>query len=454
VKTTRVKRRWTVEHTWTCSACHQTNRGRDLTCSSCGKTKSDENYNERSKTAVADPKLLAIAHGGPNWDCAFCRFENRSGTATCAQCGADKAVMAPHPLYGWLPGGMEAPKYETVDEARARQGLASIPDGARISTAVFPEKPKAEPEIPKIVVPPETKPEKNFWEEMAEKRTEAPPGGYRDAPVKRLDDDPVVVSPRQPLEPDAETTTTLRSDPSTSTAGLRVFAIISAIIAAVALLVWLFSPWHEHVRVSSARWERQRDLHHRVTMHGEGWGAPIGSFNATCESRQHGTHDCNPYDCHPHSVDCRCHQVADGESCHESCTSGQNGFSDCEEVCETEYTEECDACTEYDTCYEQCPTYDDWCRYSYYEWPVVATTRAAGTDHDPVVWPAMDTPTDGETYRIDQAEEYHVAFTNENGTWTTDPSSETAFERYHAGARWDIEVTHAGTVSPVRQEHP
>lgn len=464
----RVKSRRTVEHSWTCSACKRELRGRDLTCTYCGKTKTDEAYDFNKKTTVTDPRLLAMAVAGPNWDCGFCRFENRAGAKVCAQCGGDKAVLAPYPLYGWdhntnVNGLPATGRYATADEQ-------PMPE-TRMPTAVFPDQPKAEPEIPKIIVPDEPPKNeaaattKNFWEEfadIADKRAAAPPGGYRDAPVKRLDDTapppahPPAEEPKQiewktpPLAWHYRAAIWLADENRKLVfQGLGLGLVGSCVIV---FAVWLFSPWHEHVRVSAARWERQRDLHHRVTLHGEGWGTPIGAFNASCESRQHGTHNCNAYDCHPHDVDCHCHQVADGESCHESCTSGENGFSDCEEVCETEYTEECDTCTEYDTCYEQCPTYDDWCRYSYYDWPVVATTHAAGTDHDPVVWPEMNTPADGETYRIEQTEEYHVAFTNENGTWTTDPGSEGAFERYRAGARWDIQVTHAGTVSPVREE--
>ena len=363
---TYVKRRWKVEHSWTCSACKAQNRGRDLTCSKCGKGKSDENYDERNATslpAVTDPTLIAIANGGPNWDCTYCRFENRSGALTCAQCGADKIASTAR----------------TLNDARGSQGLGPLPE-TRPSNAVYPEKPESEPKIPRIIVPSEPPPEpekhtaeKNFWEEFADKRTPTTAtSGYRDAPVKRADEDHREHEDELPRPRNNET--------------LRLVIVALAVLGASALAIgfftWLFMPWHERVHVASATWARRCELQHRETHHDHDWGSPPGAFNVSCVSRQHGTHSCNPYNCNAHSVDCHCHQVANGESCHESCTSGQNGFSDCEEVCETEYTTECDTCTEYDTCYEQCPTYDDWCRYSYYDWPVVATTLAGGTDRN------------------------------------------------------------------------
>lgn len=415
-----VKSRRRVEHTWICSACKATNRGRDLTCPSCGKTKTGEKYNESVKVTVTDPKVHAIGDSGPNWACSFCRFDNRGNLSQCAQCGVPR---------------------EQSD--RAQQ--------ARVSKAVFPEK-QVPVEIPKIFVPPE--PPKVEPPEPEPPRSPILTGSYRDAAYKPFVA-PTAPAPKPAPPPEPEVLTLEPDRPSLGISRsqiVKLVALAGGFALLITFLVWLFSPWHEHVRVSSATWSRTRDLHHRVTLSGEGWGTPSGAFNASCVSRQHGTHNCNPYDCHPHDVDCHCHQVADGESCHESCTSGENGFSDCEEVCETEYTEECDTCTEYDTCYEQCPTYDDWCTYNYYDWPIVATRQAHGTDHDPVVWPDLTPPQDGDVYRIEQAESYHVVFTNQNGTWTTDPESEPAFERYHAGRAWDIQVTHAGTVTPIHEE--
>jgi len=429
-----VKKRWTVEHSWFCSACKTQVQGRHLTCPKCGKPKSDENYDERNATrlpAVTDPKLIAIASGGPNWDCAFCRFENRNRAAVCAQCGAAS---------------------RTVNDIRAAVGFAPI----AMSNAVYPAIPKIVPGARESI---ETQPGVHavssstsiFAPGPGDKRTATPSaGGYRDAPVKRIDEEAVPSPPTETPKPRRS-----RFDPGANRAAVLVLACAGSIAAFIALFVWLLTPWHEHVHIVGATWARWCELQHRETRHDQDWGSPPGAFNISCVSRQHGTHECNPYDCRPHDVDCRCHQVADGESCDTQCSSGGNGFSDCEEVCETEYTTECDTCTEYDTCYEQCPTYDDWCDYDYYAWPAVAHAAAAGTDRDEVIWPAVPaTDLNSGMYRVVRDEEYHVTFSNQNGTWNAEPGSESDFHRFHTGAAWDIQVTHAGAVTPIHEEHP
>jgi len=433
---TRVKRRWSVEHTWTCSACRALNKGRDLSCTKCGKPKSDESYDERDavgKPAVTDPKLVAMSKAGPNWDCVFCRFENRAGAALCVQCGADRALAT--------TATVDAERRSIdrhIDDVMSTYEAARS-DEPRRSDAIFPPPPDPTP-------PPDPP------------RTQVAGAGYRDAAVLPIDPLPAPEPSDEPQE------LPLRPLPFYWRAAIaltdydrnRPILMATLALAAIALfawfLMWLFMPWHEHVRVTSATWQRTTELQHRVTLHGQDWGTPPGAFNTSCVTRQHGTHDCNPYDCNPHSVNCHCHDVETGESCSTSCTSGENGFSECEESCSPTYTEECDTCTEYDTCYEQCPTYDQWCDYDYYDWPTVRTEHTSGTDRDPIVWPAISMPDDGETYRFERAEHYDVHFGNGNGTWTTTPDSASTFGHYHVGARWDIEVTHAGSVSPVREE--
>lgn len=174
----------------------------------------------------------------------------------------------------------------------------------------------------------------------------------------------------------------------------------------------------------------------------------------SCVTRQHGTHNCNPYDCNPHSVsyECHCHQVQTGESCHERCTSNGNGFSSCEEVCSPSYSRECDTCsrTEHDTCWHQCPTFDQWCTYQYYEWPTIDTATTSGTDVNAVVWPMLSVqPNPPSPQRLSRTEIYHVKFHNESKTWEYSPTSVGDFRRFHRRVPWVIEVTHAGRVTPL-----
>lgn len=390
-----VKRKWVVEHTWLCSACQATNRGRDLKCTHCGKPKeSSEKYDESnatSKPAVTDAKALTEATRGINWTCEYCRYENRGDLTECGKCGASR---------NGLTKGTEATLVTSFGSGGCQHG---------VSRGHCPECTLAEV--------------------LGEERRRA--SSRMSAFVTRV-------------------------------RGAQRTLVISGIAVAVvgALIwggIWLFTPWQEQATVTSAHWSRTAVLQQRVTRDGEDWGAPPGAFNVTCERRQHGTHECHPHNCNPHSVsyDCRCHEVSAGESCHESCSSSGNGFSECEEVCTPEYENECDTCerTEYDTCYDECPTYDDWCEYQYYDWPAVRQANAGGTDADPVVWPVLAVdPNPPSPQRIVRNESYAVVFRNENDTWHYSPSDEHDFGRFHRQAAWRIEVTHAGTVKPLAEQ--
>lgn len=405
-----VKRRWTVEHTWVCSACQTTNLGRHIKCQHCGKPKEGEKYDEsnaESKPAATDAKALAESKRGANWKCAYCGYEDRGDLPTCNKCGASRYEKDSHTV-----SATELPR-DIVD------GLAE----GRLSNDQM-----------RLLTGQDPLPERKFGES----------GGYRDAPPLSWGDR---VRERLPAK---------RRVREALLYGVLPCSVIGLLVWG---LVWLLTPWQENVTITSATWSRTTELQQRVTRDGEGWGTPVGAFNADCERRQHGTHDCHPHDCRPHDVeyDCRCHSVSDGESCHTHCSSGSNGFSECEEECSPRSHTECDTCsrTEYDTCYDQCPTYDDWCTYQYYDWPTIRTEHTGGTDENPVAWPALSTdPNASSPQRLARSEAYRVTFRNENDTWHYSPSDEHDFGRFHGHAAWTIEVNHVGSVTPLRGRLP
>lgn len=86
-----------IEMTWRCSTCATVNRGRDMTCSSCGDPKdASEHYEMPTDTAraptVTDPELVVRAKAGPNWRCSYCSSDQRRTDGTCRQCGGVPAA--------------------------------------------------------------------------------------------------------------------------------------------------------------------------------------------------------------------------------------------------------------------------------------------------------------------------------------------------------------------------
>src|SRR5262249_1425988 len=160
---------------------------------------------------------------------------------------------------------------------------------------------------------------------------------------------------------------------------------------------WLHTPKYTNVKVDTIYWQYTVNLRTREVHHDDGWGHPGTkgfynevAFNVNCQDKYYGTEDCNPHKCNPHQVSysCKCKSVK--YNCRKSCQNEGNGYSGCTENCSER--NECSTCyrTEYDTCYDECPVYRDWCSYDYAEWPVTQTLSTSGDDHT-VYWPNLTT---------------------------------------------------------------
>ena len=210
--------------------------------------------------------------------------------------------------------------------------------------------------------------------------------------------------------------------------------------------LWLFLPHEVDTTVTSTTWEYTMELQQRETRSGEGWDGdrPDSHFNDSCRTKQRGTEDCNPHDCNAHSesYDCNPHDC----SCHDVCSDNGNGYSSCHQSCSTCY----DSCsrTVYDTCYDQCAVYDQWCEYDYYAWPTILNQRTSGDDHE-VHWPVMPEPK--ALQRIQSDAKYHVIFTGKEDTWDIAPKSLNEFTQYTRGTMWKIKVNRAGKVEPLHE---
>lgn len=229
-------------------------------------------------------------------------------------------------------------------------------------------------------------------------------------------------------------------------------AVVTVFLGLIGLMVFLFMPHEEHVRVTNINWTYQAFLQQRVTRNGSSWddNMPIGAFDVSCDTRQRGTERCHPHDCNPHQqpYDCRPHEC----SCHTHCVDDENGYSSCTETCDTCY----DTCyeTAYDTCYDSCPVYDDWCNCSYYEWPTIHIETLSGNNHE-MQEPALETnPNAPSPQRVVREHRFSVTFANEDGeSWIYIPGTVADYNRFNTGERWLIEVNRAGSVVPERVDN-
>jgi len=225
-------------------------------------------------------------------------------------------------------------------------------------------------------------------------------------------------------------------------------AVTIATLASVWFGYWLLVPREVDAKISQISWEYTKHLKQRETHHGSGWEdeMPSSHFNDSCETRQHGTEDCNAHDCNPHQVghSCNAHDC----NCSTQCTDQGNGYSQCSESCSTCY----DTCyeTEYDTCYDQCDVYEEWCEYDYYTWPIIKTETASGVNNHDMKWPALEKT--GENQKIDSISRFEVKFQDikdDTERWDLHPKDANEFTLYTAGDHWKIKVNRAGMIWPL-----
>ncbi len=97
-------RRVIVRTTWHCSSCQKELSGEQILCDACGSGKdTSEAYappkDIQTASEVIEPKELAQALSGPNWNCEFCGGQERNLNGACLHCGGAKPVMrVPPPL--------------------------------------------------------------------------------------------------------------------------------------------------------------------------------------------------------------------------------------------------------------------------------------------------------------------------------------------------------------------
>lgn len=219
-------------------------------------------------------------------------------------------------------------------------------------------------------------------------------------------------------------------------------------------LMYLLAPWEVTTKVTSINWQYTSKLRQKTLMHAEDWGAPAGSFNVSCSKKYYGDEDCHPHQCNPHSVSYECNCTSSECNCRTTCSDKGNGFSSCSESCST--CRSCSTCsrTEYDTCYDSCPVYKDWCAYDYYEWPVIKTLNTAGVTHDER-WPELEAV--GADQRIDRIEVYEVAFVDVKDvkeTWSYKPTGLVEFQKFDTNQTWRLKVNRLRIVAPLQRITP
>ncbi|MEI6511410.1 MAG: hypothetical protein WCO25_05230 [Candidatus Uhrbacteria bacterium] len=385
-----VRRSVKIQMEWTCTSCPTINKGIDLNCVTCGNPREKKEKKEAYRlpenleaAEVTDAATRAVFDAGPNWSCESCGSDQRKPNGSCGNCGAGNPTK-----------------------------LAS----------------------------------------------QAPITEHHES----IGHDPFPASFEPEFKP-----------PSNAASLVLVGGIATGLIGCAALLFFLLWPRDVVARVESIAWSHTATLRQRLVNNGEGWqrSAPSDAYDAACERRKNGTENCRPHDCNgkmefetcydqcPRSGtencnehECNCH--VDRSSCKEDGAGG----ADCDEVCDECYDQcprtgtedcnphDCNGKMVYETCYDQCDVFENWCKYRYDTWPVVTTKTTSGTTHE-TFWPELTAT--GNDQRLERSEKYEVRFSDEVDRWTYKPDGLQAFARFDPGTSWSATVTVGGGISPV-----
>ncbi len=397
-----VQKTWTIEMLWQCKCCGTIcpgitgNERESLKCTQCGNEKTDEEWimpNDLDNAKILTGKQDEVARKGPNWSCKYCKSESRNDKDECSVCGA-------------------------------KENELDFDDDFSVS---YSEKRNE-------IIPPSMK--------IVENKTQSPFGvgdtewgenKFKQNIPPFYEDDFEDMFKRKPID---------------SEKVLKIFLIGLSICGFVYLLIYFFTPIKAIATVSDIQWTRSENLEERHTRNGDGWrnSAPSSAFDfENCHQRQNGTENCHPYECRVRneSYECNC---TGGDSyecnCRTSCTSNNNGSATCSQSCSTCRTPvRCSTCTRRvsDTCYEQCPTYAEYCNYKYHTWDVI--NRAVMSEHNNTPqWPELQAH---GNQRIIRDENYRVILINNNSPHQTFNESVrlNVFTRFRAGQQWEIEYT-------------
>lgn len=466
---------WTIEMNWRCKHCRQLNLGmsgkeRDsLKCPNCGADKTDEEWIMPNSPETA-PKLTGVldqkARSGANWECVYCHASSRAGRADCESCGATREPVKPTPRKD--PRVLEA--LPEKKPSWACWSCTNMNDGNRTKCKVCGRDRNAivQTTPPKpagvdfsVLRPPEpATPEKSDLE-RAVADLDQHDYGYRKAPI-RMDAPPP--NPVPDVEEEEFKLKPSRWSEVDSEAWMKGILIVGSIIGLIFFMNWLFTPNRTTATVAVMAWSRELTLQERHNYQGEGWRnqAPSDVYEWThCETRQNGTHDCNPHSCNCHNVSYECN-CSGGSSyscnCRTTCSSNRNGSASCSESCSTCTTPRvCGTCSreECSTCYDQCPTYEEWCSYRYHQWDTLNQIRLRGGGHT-AEWPDVERGVYQNPefpHRTLSDEEYAVRWQDLNSTreWRKTYSFAN-YERFNLRDRYEVEWTRAGGFRLIRRK--
>lgn len=313
---------------WKCLTCGSGPFRGDLKhCPNCGAACTGSWYLPEDRELV-DADSLKDLGKGPNWICGSCESMNGAVAAHCTNCGAAKGAGSEFDrvdLGYTLPGGGDIQADHTLHPVSSAPTREQTAQQVGYFTAAHDE-----------------------------------PGGSG-----------------------SKVFSTVLREQRRRSRNWRPIVILLAIALVIIGLVYLATRTHEtRASISSFSWSRTISIQKYDWVNRDNLtGCPAGSRNCDTRWEQVGSHqEFSHYKVYDTES---CRQVPDGQTCRERCTSNGDGTADCEDICTTDYREECTTTTHRDPVYVTVPDYGNRYYYQIQEWIYSRSVTTGAADRDP-----------------------------------------------------------------------
>ncbi len=419
----------TLEGVWDCSNCGQTRiKGLTKVCTRCNEprdgvlTPSEKPYLPEDAQVITDPRQLARANAGPEWNCGHCQTANDGNAATCSSCGRpldfddtinrtityDNSATA----FDVLPDPRDEILESDLDIAvRTIEGKASTP--RKLKNLVLPGK------------PPSIGSDTKFYEDVKTK-------SERDEKERqRLSKHPQFV---QDLHRIWQHFVKPHSKKLFIVAAVLLIALLSVII--VKVVQYYTATIEGTVTVSERHWQRSIEIERFTTLTNSDWDYPSDGRVTSSERR------IRDYETVIDGY--RTESYTDYETRYRSSTESYNcGTTDngngtfktltCSRSVQVPYQDPVQKSRQVPVTHQE-PIYGTWYNYQYDRWMTERWVSASDTTSQEVAWPEVSELRQGrsvgsERVGDERRENYEVVYMDSNQKQHSDTIGQDAWGR-------------------------
>lgn len=190
---------------------------------------------------------------------------------------------------------------------------------------------------------------------------------------------------------------------------LGIAVSLVAIFGVFSLFRWACHADYRQAQVDQIQWQHTTDLRKRVELRDGDWGQPPSRRGYYRE----------PTFSH------KCWQKHSGDWCCGG--TDKDGF-----------------------CTIECPEYDEWCDYHYWDWDVIDSLSTVGTGIESDEYPTFGDRLNNN-HRENRWNNYFITFRWSGGSWVYETNSREKYRKFVIGDIWEIRIPRFGKREPTKK---